>query len=121
VSINQQDDDEGDLEFIDHEVDDAEAEHAAAAEHPRAFVVVNNSDNGDRVHFWIAFDVKVKRAIERAYKRLGVAREPGDRLTLRTDGSSVFPDEDLSVRKYILKHGGKAKIRWTFAGDTGGA
>lgn len=121
MSDTAQIDDDDEIEFIDHEVDDEEVEKQGAAAKPRALVVVDNLDDGDRIRLWIRFDVKVKRAIARVYKKLDVERSPGDRLTRADNGDSAFEHEDQTIRKYILEHGGKSRIHWEYAGDTGGA
>lgn len=114
-------DGEDEVEFVNRDPSDEEVDAQAAAEVPRALVVVDNLDDAERIRFWVRFDVKVRRAIKGAYKRLGVEQAPGDRLARADDGESAFDDEELTIRKYILKYGGKARIRWEFAGDTGGA
>ncbi len=121
MSDTAQIDDEDEIEFIDHEVDDEEVEKQGAAAKPRALVVVDNLDDGDRIRFWIRFDAKVKRAINRVYKKLDIERSPGDRLLRADNSDSAFEDEDLTIKKYIVKYGGKSRIHWEFAGDTGGA
>lgn len=120
ADINHTADDDG-IESVDQDVTDDEIEREAASAKPRALVVVDNLDDAERVRFWIRFDAKVKRAIARAYKRLDVTPSAGDRLTRADTGESAFADESLSIRAYILKYGGKARVHWEYAGDTGGA
>lgn len=115
------DGDEDGVEFIDHDPSEQEIDRAGAADTPRALVVVENLDDSEQIRFWIRFDAKVKRAITRAYKRLDVSRADGDRLAHAESGDSVFADESLTIRKYILKYGGKARVHWHYSGATGGA
>ncbi len=121
VTDTEYDDNEDEVEFVDHDPSDEEVEAQAAAEVPRALVVVDNLDDAERTRFWVPFNVKVRRAIKRTYKRLGTEQAPGDRLTRADNGDSAFDYADIAIRRYILKYGGKARIHWEFAGDTGGA
>ena len=116
-----QENEEIEVEFVDVEIPEEQIELESKKEKPRALVVVDNLDDGETIRFWVAFDLKIERVIKRVYKRFGLERQPGDRLVRRGDQQDVFADAHLSVRKYVLNHGGKARIHWEFSGDTGGA
>jgi hypothetical protein len=109
------------VEFVDVEIPEEQIEIESKKEKPRALVVVDNLDDGETIRFWAAFNLKIDRVIKRVYKRFDLERQPGDRLVRQDDQTDVFADADLTVRKYILEHGGKARIHWEFSGDTGGA
>lgn len=117
----KQDTEEIEVEFIDTEISDEQIEIESKKPKPRALVIVDNLDDGQTIRLWAAFDLKIERVIKRVYKRFDLERQPGDRLVRRDDQKDVFADADLTVRQYILEHGGKARIRWEFSGDTGGA
>jgi hypothetical protein len=116
-----QDNEEIEVEFIDIEITEEQIEIESKAEKPRAHVVVVNLDDGETIRLWAAFDVKIEHVITRVYKCFDLKREPGDRLVRRDDQKDVFAEEQLTVRKYVHEHGGKAHIHWEFSGDTGGA
>jgi hypothetical protein len=116
-----QETEEIEVEFVDVEIPEEQIEIESKKEKPRALVVVVNLDDGETIRFWAAFDLKIERVINRVYKRFDLERQPGDRLVRQDDQTDVFPEAHLTVRKYILEHGGKARIHWEFAGDTGGA
>jgi hypothetical protein len=52
---------------------------------------------------------------------LDLERQDGDRLVRADDGEDVFAHEQESVKEYIVRYGGKARIRWQYSGPTGGA
>lgn len=119
--LDKQDIEDDGFELVDGDVTDAEIDRAAAAAQPRALMVVDNLDDGDTIRLWARFDVKIRRVINRVYKRFDLERQDGDRLVRADDGEDVFAHEQESVKEYIVRHGGKARIRWQYSGPTGGA
>ncbi len=108
---------EGNLDVPESEI---EAEHKKPS-HPRALVMVENQDNGERIRFWAPLVITIGEVIVWVYDKFRLTRHPGDRLFRIDGGVSVFGQEALTVEQYLDSQKGHSTIHWALVSDQGGA
>jgi hypothetical protein len=86
----------------------------------RVVIRVDNKDNGETVHLRVPLSKTIDEIVTRIYAEFRATRNVEDRLTCRGDGADVFQYAHLTLRHY-LREGHCPKLRWAFAGGTGGA
>lgn len=108
---------EGNLDVPEGEI---EAERKKTS-HPRALVMVENQDNGERIRFWAPLGMTIGEVIVWVYDKFRLTRHPGDRLFRIDGGVSVFGQEALTVEQYLDSQKGHSTIHWGLVSDQGGA
>jgi hypothetical protein len=99
---------------------DEEATESGQEDRRRRVVTVANKDNGDTIRLRVPVTATIAAVTEAMYAEFRLSRQPDDRLSCRHDGEDVYQFSQLTLEQY-LNQGHCPNLRWSFAGDTGGA
>lgn len=83
------------------------------------FTIVNE-DNGREYRVQQGPGTPLHALIDKAYERMGISRQQGDRLRCEGSGEDVIQFASMHLRDYLASGHCAGRV-WLFAGGTGGA